>query len=133
MADDSSPLQSFAERYTEAWCSGDPGRVAGFFSPEGRLQVNDDAPAVGRAAITAVAQSFMTAFPDLRVMLDQLLLPHEGPAEYHWTLTGTNTGPGGSGNPVRISGVEKWTLGEDGLIASSLGSFDTADYLRQLG
>ena len=26
--------------------------------------------------------------------------------EYHWTLTGTNTGPGGAGHAVRISGFE---------------------------
>jgi hypothetical protein len=53
-------------------------------------------------------------------------------AEYHWTLTGTNTGPQGSGKSVRISGVERWRLGRDGLIASSLGSFDATNYRRQL-
>ena len=53
-------------------------------------------------------------------------------AEYHWTLVGTNTGPGGTGQSVRISGFEEWTLGEGGLIAASLGHFDQADYERQL-
>jgi len=57
----------------------------------------------------------------------------EGDAvEYHWTLTGTNTGPGGTGHAVRISGYESWTLGPDGRIARSLGHFDEAEYRRQL-
>jgi len=53
-------------------------------------------------------------------------------AEYHWTLIGTNTGPGGTGHRVRISGVERWQIGADGLIASSQGHFDAAEYRRQL-
>jgi len=51
---------------------------------------------------------------------------------FHWTLTGTNTGPGGAGKAVRISGYELWTLGGDGLIAASQGHFDAAEYQRQL-
>jgi predicted ester cyclase len=73
----------------------------------------------------------MTAFPDLTVMLDQLSV--NGPnITYHWTLTGTNTGPGGTGRRVRISGAEEWRMGADGLIAESKGHFDAADYQRQL-
>jgi hypothetical protein len=33
---------------------------------------------------------------------------------------------------VRISGREEWTLGPDGLIASSIGRYDQAEYERQL-
>jgi hypothetical protein len=52
--------------------------------------------------------------------------------KYLWTLTGTNTGPGGTGEKVRISGFELWTVGDDGLIAGSTGHFDEAEYRRQL-
>jgi hypothetical protein len=51
---------------------------------------------------------------------------------FHWTLTGTNSGPGGTGNAVRISGYEEWRFGADGLIAESKGHFDEAEYQRQL-
>ena len=51
---------------------------------------------------------------------------------FHWTLTGTNSGPGGNGNKVRISGYELWKIDNDGLIAESLGHFDAADYERQI-
>lgn len=124
-------LQEFAARYTAAWCSQNPESVAAHFSPSGSLRVNDDPPAVGRTAIAAVAQSFMTAFPDLAVAMDQLRLQGDE-AEYHWTLTGTNTGPGGTGRKVRISGFERWRMGLDGLIASSHGHFDAVEYRRQL-
>jgi pimeloyl-ACP methyl ester carboxylesterase len=33
---------------------------------------------------------------------------------------------------VRISGFEEWTIGDDGLIAASLGHYDQAEYDRQL-
>jgi uncharacterized protein (TIGR02246 family) len=124
-------LQDFAVRYTAAWCSQNPDSVAAFFAPDGSLQVNDGPPAVGREAIAQVAHSFMEAFPDLCVAMTDLRLDTEQP-EYHWTLTGTNTGPSGTGHPVRISGFERWTLAPDGLIASSQGHFDAADYQRQL-
>ncbi len=73
----------------------------------------------------------MTAFPDLRVTLDELV-GRDDRVEYHCTLTGTNTGPGGTGKPVRISGMENWKRWSDGLIALSEGEFDAADYQRQL-
>lgn len=98
-------LQSFAQAYTAAWRSQDAARVASFYAEDGSLSVNDAAPAVGRAAIAEVAQGFMTAFPDMQVFLDDLRLEN-GRAIYHRTLTGTNTGPGGTGRPVRISGFE---------------------------
>ena len=124
-------LQSFAEAYTAAWCSQDAVRVASFYAEDGSLSVNGAAPAVGRKAITAVAQGFMFAFPDMQVFMDELRLEDDR-AIYHWTLTGTNTGPGGTGRAVRISGHELWQIGAGGLIATSCGNFDAEDYRRQL-
>jgi uncharacterized protein (TIGR02246 family) len=129
--DNLQAIRRFAEAYTAAWCSQDAASVAAFFAENGSLSVNDDAPAVGREAITSVAQGFMTDFPDLKVILDELVMQDDG-AIYHWTLTGTNTGPGGTGRSVRISGFEVWQLVAVGLIANSRGHFDSVDYRRQL-
>lgn len=124
-------LNDFATRYTTAWCSQDQTRVATFFSEDGSLTINGGRPSVGRAAITEAARGFMTAFPDMIVTMDSV--SGDGrTAVYRWTLTGTNTGPGGTGRAVRISGYEEWTLGSDGLIQRSMGHFDEADYQRQL-
>jgi steroid delta-isomerase-like uncharacterized protein len=124
-------MRKFAEAYTAAWCSQDAARVAAFYADAGSLSVNDDAPAVGREAITAVAQGFMTAFPDMQVFFDDLVF-QEDRIIYHWTLTGTNTGPGGTGRAMHISGYEVWQMGADGLIANSRGNFDAEEYRRQL-
>jgi predicted ester cyclase len=105
--------------------------VAAFFAPLGSLQINGNAPAVGRNVITVVAQGFMTAFPDLQVLMDDLVVQGET-VVYRWTLVGTNTGAGGTGRPVRISGFEQWRIDADGLIAESRGYFDEQDYQRQL-
>ena len=131
MSTDRESIQDFARRYTAAWCSRDAASVAAFFAPNGSLRVNDAEPAVGREAITDVAQEFMSAFPDLKVLMDDVGVDGDR-AVYRWTLVGTNTGPGGTGRRVRISGFEEWRLGPDGLIAESLGHFDQEDYRRQL-
>ena len=73
----------------------------------------------------------MSAFPDLVIKMNTLTV-NGAQVTYHWTLTGTNTGPGGTGQSVRINGFEEWRFGSDGLIAQSKGHFDAADYQRQL-
>jgi hypothetical protein len=129
--DKSARLREFAERYTSAWCSQNAASVAAHFSPTGSLTINGGTPAVGLRAITDAAQSFMTAFPDMEVRMDDLLEQGEQ-VIYKWTLVGTNTGPGGTGHRVRISGFEDWRIGGDGLVAESLGNFDSAEYQRQV-
>jgi steroid delta-isomerase-like uncharacterized protein len=124
-------LTDFATRYAAAWSSQDPAKLASFYAENGSLRVNAGAPSVGRAAITATAQEFMTAFPDMVVKLDRV--SQEGNhAIFRWIWTGTNTGPGGTGKAVRIIGYEEWTLAAGGLIAESKGHFDEVEYQRQL-
>ncbi len=124
-------LLHFGKQYAAAWCSQQPDSVAAYFSSTGSLSVNANTPAVGREAIAKVATGFMTAFPDIIVVMDSLITEPDATA-FHWTLTGTNTGPGGTGNKVKISGVELWQLDAAGLIQESKGSFDADEYNRQL-
>ena len=131
MRPDLDQLRAFAKRYTAAWCSMDPRRVSEHYAPDGRLTINDGPPSVGRDAITETARSFYVALPDMQVYMNDLVVDGER-IEYHWTFTGTNTGPGGTGNAVRVTGYEEWTLSDDGLIAASRGHYDAAEYARQL-
>jgi predicted ester cyclase len=126
-----SELDDFASRYAKAWCSQDPDKVAAFFAERGSISINNGSAAVGRAAIAKEAQAFMTTFPDMVVTFDKLE-PQPNGTEFHWTLTGTNSGPSGTGKRVRISGYEVWKIDKDGLIAESKGRFDSAEYERQL-
>jgi steroid delta-isomerase-like uncharacterized protein len=124
-------LIDFATRYAAAWSSRNPDSLAAFYSEDGSLQVNAGSPAVGRAAVRATAEGFMTAFPDMVVRMDSVI-PIGASTRFHWIWTGTNTGPGGTGKAVRMTGYEEWTFGVDGLISRSLGHFDEAEYQRQL-
>ena len=128
---DLAKLTEFATRYAKAWCSQNPEKVAAFYAENGSLSVNDGPPAVGRAAIAEIAQGFMRTFPDMVVTFDKLE-PQSNATAFHWTLTGTNTGPGGTRKRVRISGYELWQFDNDGLIGNSKGHFDSAEYKRQL-
>ena len=121
-------LRDFATRYTAAWCSQDAANVSKFFAPSGSLTINGGTPSAGRIEITQAAQGFMTAFPDLKVYMDDLV-EKQGKILYHWTFEGTH---GETGRRVRISGFESWRISEDGLIAESFGNFDAADLERQI-
>ena len=128
---DHTQLTDFATRYAAAWSSQNPAGLASFYAEDGSLTVNAGAPSVGRAAVTATAKAFMTAFPDMLVKLDQV--SHDsGRVTFRWIWTGTNTGPGGTGKSVRIKGYEEWTIGANGLIKESKGHYDEAEYQRQL-
>jgi hypothetical protein len=123
----SDELNDFAKRYAEAWCSRNPETVAAFFSENASLTVNGGPP----APALEVARAFMRDFPDIIIRFDKLEQREEATA-FHWTLIGTNTGPGGTGNRVRISGYELWKIDNAGLIVESSGHFDAAEYERQV-
>ncbi len=123
--------KDFGKRYAIVWSSQDAEAYSKLFEPNGSLKVNDEAPAIGREAIQKVAQGFMTAFPDMVVALDSFPITSNG-AEFHWTLTGTNSVPNGTGKKVHVSGVERLKFDKNGLITESVGSFDEAEYNRQL-
>ena len=114
----------FAERYTAARGAARMRRAwLPFIQPMARCPSMMALHRSGADAIMEVAQSFMTSFPDLRVVMDKVLVQGDR-TEYHWTLIGTNTSPGGTGHRVGISGFELWQIGADGLLASSRGHFE---------
>ena len=124
---DSAELTNFAKRYADAWCSHDPEKVAAFYARSGSISVNGAPP----VPIAEVARGFIRDFPDMVVTFDKLESTPNG-TEFHWTFTGTNARPGGTGKRVRINGYELWKIDNDGLIAESKGHFDAAEYERQL-
>ena len=122
---DREQIEELARGYTEAWCSRDPARVAAYYRPGGTIAINGGDP----AGIEEVAASFIAAFPDITVYMDDLVVRDDGVVEYRWTFTGTSAE---TGRWVRIPGFEEWTIDADGSIAESRGHFDQAEYDRQL-
>ncbi len=118
-------------RASTAWSSHDAEGMAACYEDTASLTINGGAPSTGRVELAATAASYMEAFPDLRVSVDQVLVAGDS-AFWVWTLTGTNTGRGGTGNRVRVSGIEVWTIGSSGLVSNSVGYYDAATYERQL-
>jgi nuclear transport factor 2 (NTF2) superfamily protein len=124
-AHDRERIEELARGYTEAWCSRDPARVAAQYRPGGTIAVNGGEP----AGIAEVADAFITAFPDIEVVMDELVIRDDGVVEYRWTFTGTSAE---TGRWMRIPGFEEWTIDADGSIAESRGHFEQAEYDRQL-
>ena len=60
------------------------------------------------------------------------LEPRGDRTAFHWTLTGTNTGPGGTEIMFESAATNSGRLDNAGLIAESRGHFDAAEYERQL-
>jgi len=124
-------LQELGKNYNAAWNSQTPEYVASFYTPHGTLIVNKGTPIVGREQITKFVRDFMVAFPDMKLTMDSLVTKN-GRTEFHWTFKGTNTGPGGTGNPVNFSGFESWKFSNEGLIQESFGTYDANEYDRQV-
>lgn len=124
-------MVEFGQKYTAAWNSKQPDKMASFYAEDGMLTVNNGQPAVGRKQLAETAQSYMEAFTDMELTMDSLVV-YNGKYRYYWTFKGTNTGPGGTGNKVDFSGFEEWTINEEGLVQNSIGTYDADDYQRQL-
>lgn len=124
-------MVEFGEKYTAAWNSKNPDQMASFYAEDGSLTVNDGTPAKGRAQLAGTAHSYMEAFPDMTLTMDSLVADADT-YRYHWTFSGTNTGPEGTGNKVVFSGFERWTMNKEGLIQTSIGTYNAEDYHRQL-
>ena len=124
-------MVEFGEKYTAAWNSKNPEKMASFYSEVGTLIVNNGKPEVGRKQLAETANSYMEAFPDMKLTMDSLIADSDT-FRYHWTFEWTNTGLDGTGNKVLFSGFERWTMNNEGLVEKSVGTYDAEDYNRQL-
>lgn len=129
MAVSEAEAQGLAERYTAAWNTGQPGKVAAFFAPDGGIVINRGNPWVGREGVAAMAAGFFADVPDLALVCDGVRAMGDHMV-YLWTFTGTHAG---TGRRLRISGAEEWDLGPDLLVRASRGWFDPEDWARQAG
>ncbi|MFT5112044.1 MAG: steroid delta-isomerase-like uncharacterized protein [Parasphingorhabdus sp.] len=124
-------VETMAREYTAAWCSGVAEAVSAFYAEDGAIVINEGEPCDGRGEVTTMAQGFMDAFPDLSLHQDSIRSSGTH-AVFMWTLTGTNSGPGGTGNNIEIGGWEYWKLTDDCKVQHSCGHFDAEDFDRQI-
>jgi steroid delta-isomerase-like uncharacterized protein len=92
-------------------------------------------PRRGHEAVKQVALLFRSAFPDLRLTLDDLVAAGDRVVA-RWTLAGTHRGAfmgaAPTGKRATTGGIVIYRL-EGGRIAEYWGSFDALGLLRQLG
>lgn len=79
---------------------------------------------------------FFTAFPDLRLSLEETHI-QDGMAFIHWSTSGTNTGVFGevapTGKKVKINGVSHLYFNQEGKLYREFVYFNELDLLQQLG
>ena len=125
-------VRSMAEEYSAAWCNRDAGAVASFFAPEGSRTINGGRPAKGRDGDRGLGAGVHDGLPRSRGHARQPCGPRRSFRVLVDAHRHDNSGPGGMGYPVKISGKETWRLNGDGDIVESQGRFDQADYDRQV-
>ena len=81
MAQNEAHVRDFARSYTEAWCTHDPAIVASHYVPGGTIAINGGEP----TDVTEVARAFITAFPDIEVLMDDVVVQGET-VIYHWDV-----------------------------------------------
>lgn len=121
-------LEELAQRYTDAWNSKIPEKVAAFHVASSSVVINRGEPSVGHLGVTEMAAGFHADVPDLHLVCDGV----RGAGShviYLWTFTGHHAE---TGHPLNVSGWEEWELDEDRKVTSSLGWFDGEEYDRQV-
>ena len=127
---------AMANKYVKAWNEGDLSLFDEVLSPKSvRHHVGISEDIIGIEAIKGYVTLQRTAFPDLNVTLDELII-----AEDHsigrWTVTGTNTGPMGdsppTGKKVKYFGVEVARI-VDGKMIETWIYYNQAALFIQLG
>lgn len=121
-------LDDLARRYTDAWNSKDPAKVAAFHTANSSIVINHGDPSVGHEGLTAMAAGFHADVPDLHLTCDGIR-GSGAHVVYMWTFTGHHAE---TGNPLNIRGWEEWEMDSDMKVTSSLGWFDGEEYDRQV-
>lgn len=138
---DTGAGERFASTFAAAVGSHDPTAWAAMFSEDAKYVIPDaPAPIQGRDALTALAATFFTAFPDMelevrRVIHQDGIVVLEGATK--GTFTGPMTTPEGEAPPTGRSFVAPlvtiFELTDTGLIAESHEYYDPAGFAAQIG
>ncbi len=119
----------------EAWNSHDIDDVVQFFSDDYEgIDVGLSSPQRGQDGIRESISRYLTAFPDMRIALDETVIQGDRVAMV-WTFRGTHLGKWSNIPPTNRSVVMRGVtvLGiEDGRIVSGLYVWDFAGLLRSL-
>lgn len=132
--DYSEELKPIADKLVEAWNGGDLDALDPIFDPNFVRTVNYTPDAKGVDGYKNAITGFRTAYPDLKLSVDNEIFSENGMA-VRWFLTGTNTGPGDmppTGKSIKIWGESIIHLA-NGKITKEIVAYDEKSFFEQLG
>jgi ketosteroid isomerase-like protein len=94
-------------------------------------RVAPDQNAEGLEGAKAFMAQAHAAYPDFAITSNERAYA-PGVAFVEWTATGTDSGEGGSGKPIEVSGATMYRFA-DGMITHEIVYWDTATLMRQVG
>jgi len=107
-----------------------------YFSGQFVRKVNDIDLAVNNAELTANTQVLFTAFPDLKMYIEEIISV-ENKVFMNWTITGTNLGVFGdhsaTGKKIKFSGISRIDFNENGKITYENIYYNELSQLQQIG
>ncbi len=118
------------------WNQKDLNSIDMFFSSKFTRKVNDIEVASENADLTANINVLFTAFPDLNLSVESIVAT-ENMVFLNWNIIATNTGVFGdheaTGKKVKIRGMTKIDLNEEGKIIYEDVYYNELSMLQQLG
>ena len=129
-------LKALNERILQIWNQGNLGLVDQVYAAQVvRYDAGWPHPIRGLDALKNHFQFYRSAFPDIDMIIQETIMEGDK-IVWHWTLTGTNTGPMGeapaTGKQVQLSGISVGRI-VDGKIAELGDFYNQASLLLQLG
>jgi steroid delta-isomerase-like uncharacterized protein len=128
--------RTLSERILQIWNEGDLALVDEMYTPECvRHDCGLPHAVLGVDALKNHFAFYRSAFPDLSMTIQETIVKGDK-IVWHWTLTGTNTGPMGeappTGKAVQLSGVSFARI-DNGKISELWDYYNQAMLLYQLG
>jgi steroid delta-isomerase-like uncharacterized protein len=114
----------------DAWNSKQYDQLDGVLAAD-FTRIAPDQNADGPEGLKAFMAQTHATYPDFALTSNQRAYA-PGVAFVEWTATGTDSGEGGSGNPIEVSGATMLRFA-DGKITREIAYFDTATLMRQVG
>ena len=129
-------MKALAERTLEVWNKGDVALIDELYTADVvRHECDMPEDVIGRDAFKNMLKDIRTAFPDLNLAIDELIIKGNN-IVMRWTWTGTNTGPMAgqqpTGKKIQVPGVSI-ARAVDGKIAEVWDYYNQAVLLQQLG
>jgi len=132
--DASKELKPIVDKFIEVWNNGNLDELDAYMDANIVRTVNHIPDVEGIAGLKEVMKGFRTAFPDLKLTIDNEVYA-ENRAALRWTFSGTNTGPGQmppTGKSVNVWGITIIHFA-NGKATREIVSYDEKVFMEQLG